>query len=104
MRSFLQLGKAVLVVALFLGVCATAQAQYDEPSRAGSQVEERSQAFRPAQGPMQEQVSGGKLLIAAYAVLWILIFVYLLRLVRMQQKLAARTQLLEDQIRTTSSV
>jgi hypothetical protein len=46
----------------------------------------REQSFEAAQGSMKEDVPGGPLLVAGYAILWVAMLAYLFRLVRLQQR------------------
>jgi CcmD family protein len=48
--------------------------------------EDRSTTFRPVEGGPQMQ-SGEKLLVEAYAAIWILVFLYLITLFRRQRRL-----------------
>ena len=45
--------------------------------------EDRASAFRAVSGPQTEQVPGGKLLIAAYGIAWVLILLFLWRMQKM---------------------
>lgn len=45
---------------------------------------DRAQAFQAVEGAVQEDVPGGPLLVAAYALIWLGVFGYLMRLVRLQ--------------------
>jgi hypothetical protein len=49
-------------------------------------VPERAQSFEAAQGAVKEDVPGGPLLVAGYAILWVAMLAYLFRLVRLQQR------------------
>ena len=51
-----------------------------------AQPPERAQSFEAAQGSMKEDVPGGPLLVAGYAILWVAMLAYLFRLVRLQQR------------------
>jgi CcmD family protein len=69
---------AVLAVSGVVGVSrASAQAP------ATNSVEGRAQSFEAVSGAMKEDVPGGPLLIAAYAVVWVAVFGYVLRLGRL---------------------
>lgn len=46
----------------------------------------RSTSFQAVTGPRQQDVPGGPLLIAAYAVLWAVVFGYVFYLSRLQRK------------------
>lgn len=68
-----------LAMAPLASMASKASAQEAEPP-------ERAQAFEAAQGSMKEDVPGGPLLVAGYAVLWVAMLAYLFRLVRLQQR------------------
>jgi CcmD family protein len=48
--------------------------------------ENRSRVFEAVEGMQVEEVSGAKLLLAAYALFWLLLFAYVVRLARIQDK------------------
>jgi len=89
---------AVLSLTLVLAAAAPGQVagQPDDaptgaaPAADGDPAEDasssRSAAFRAVEGPAQDNVPGGALMIAAYAVVWLLVFGYLVRLARLQSK------------------
>jgi hypothetical protein len=81
-------------IALLVGLClwlSSASAQV----RAQGAEEERSQAFKPVEGAVKEDVPGGPLLVAAYGVLWLFLLGYGFRLIRLQQRAEADVQRLE---------
>lgn len=57
---------------------ATARADEGTPS-------DRAQTFEAVTGPVREDVPGGPLLVAAYALIWLCVFGYIFRLVRLQR-------------------
>ena len=61
--------------------------------------DDRSSAFKAVKGG-GETVSGGSLLIAAYAFVWIALFVVILNVFRRQTKVAERLAALEDAIKS----
>ena len=65
-------------------------AMWFDPHHAFGQdaAEDRSQSFQAVQGPVTEDIAGGPLLLAAYAIIWLALFAYLYRL----HSLQARTQ------------
>lgn len=75
------------------------------PSSAGEQIEdpadERAAQFVGVRGPDAEQVSGGALLLGAYAVVWLLLFVFLLRMRGLQRQTANELQRLSAEIRAS---
>ncbi len=58
----------------WVGLVAPVLAQDGDPST----------GFRSVTGPSEEDVPGGLLLVAAYAVIWVLVFGYVLRLGKLQ--------------------
>jgi CcmD family protein len=47
------------------------------------------------QGAQREDVAGGPLLLAAYGVIWVLVLLYVIRLVRLQSRSQADVERLE---------
>jgi CcmD family protein len=73
--------------ALALGAALLfAAAAAPAPAMAQDAAEERSQSFRAVEGAVKEDVPGGPLLVAAYAVTWLVVLAYVFRLVRLQQR------------------
>ena len=64
--------------------------------RAQDAAEERAQSFQAVEGAVKEDVPGGPLLIAAYGVIWALTLLYVIRLVRLQQRAQNDLQRLEQ--------
>jgi CcmD family protein len=46
---------------------------------------DRAQTFEAVTGPVKEDIAGGPLMLWAYAVVWIVVFGYVLRLVRLHR-------------------
>jgi len=67
-----------------------------------SAPESRAQSFQAVEGATKEDVPGGPLLLGAYALIWILVFAYLLRLGRTLGRLEAQFRTLGTS-RTDSS-
>ena len=57
--------------------------QQPSPSASASTAADRSSAFHAVEGP-GESVNGGKLLIAAYAVVWLVVLLLVVRAFRRQ--------------------
>lgn len=100
-----------LLAALLLGsmwlVAPTVSAQ-DEAARSDSgsesaetPAEERATQFVGVTGPEAESVPGGGLLLAAYAVVWILVFLYLLRMRGLQRQTAEELERLSAEVRAS---
>lgn len=70
-----------------LALSAAAQdAPADSDGAADEAGESRAQAFQAVDGAVKEDVPGGPLMVAAYAVIWLVIFGYVLRLVALQRR------------------
>jgi CcmD family protein len=67
-----------------------------EPVHAQDAAEERAQSFQAVEGAVKEDVPGGPLLVAAYGAIWVLLLLYVIRLVRMQQRAQSDLQRLEQ--------
>jgi CcmD family protein len=74
-----------------------------EPDAAGDAqkdaAEERASQFVGVRGPEAESISGGPLLLAAYAVAWVLLFLFLLRMRGLQRQTAEELERLSAEIR-----
>ena len=84
-----------VLISLWLLGPASGWAQEGSTDRA---VSSRAAEFRAVTGPDAEQVPGGMLLIAAYAVVWLLVFAYFLRLGKQQARLATDVSRLEQSL------
>jgi CcmD family protein len=74
--------------ALLLGLALTSGALAAAPAsfaHADDAAQDRAQTFEAVTGAVKEDVPGGPLLVAAYALIWLAVFGYLFRLVRMQR-------------------
>lgn len=91
-RRFAALARPAVVFAWLS--CAPLLAIAEE-ARAQDAAEERSQSFQSVEGAVQEDVPGGPLLVAAYAAIFALVLLYVVRLVRLQQRAEADVQRLE---------
>lgn len=65
-------------------------------------AEERATSFRAVQGAVKEDVPGGPLLVAAYAVIWVFVLLYVVRVVRQQQQSQRDLTRLEAQLAKAS--
>ena len=74
---------------------STSERVADDPA------DERAAQFVGVRGPDAEQVPGGTLLLAAYAVVWVLLFVFLLRMRGLQRQTADELQRLSAEIRAS---
>lgn len=63
--------------------------------------QDRASSFQAVTGGVKEDVPGGPLMLAAYAVVWIAVFGYVWRLIVLQRGVQANVERLE---RTVSSI
>jgi CcmD family protein len=75
---------------------ATAAGQADE-----SPADERAAQFVGVTGPEAESVPGGALLLAAYAIVWVLLFLFLARLRRLQSQTAEELERLSAEMKAS---
>ena len=77
--------KALIIAfaALSFGVALPVNAQQDP-------AEERATSFVGVEGAVDEDVPGGTLLIAAYAIVWVMLFLYLMRMARLSADVSRR--------------
>jgi len=69
----------------WLVACALGALLFAAPALAEDDAgEDRATAFQAVEGAVQEDVPGGPLLVVAYGLIWVGVFAYLLRLVRLQ--------------------
>jgi CcmD family protein len=74
------------VRALLLGLALTSGALAASPARADDTAQQdRAQTFEAVTGAVKEDVPGGPLVVAAYALIWLAVFGYVFRLVRLQR-------------------
>jgi CcmD family protein len=62
-------------------------------------AEERAAQFVGVTGPDAESVPGGALMLAAYAIVWVLLFLFLVRMRRLQSQTAEELERLSAEIR-----
>ncbi len=92
------LAVGLFVTALVFGMATPVAAQAETES-AG---EDRATSFRAVEGAVQEDVPGGPLLIGAYGIIWLVVFGYVIRLVRMQKSGAEELKRLEASLRASA--
>ncbi len=90
---------AVLMAAIF--VCVASAFAQEQP--AGATADDRAQAFQAVTGATKEDVPGGPLLIAAYAVVWLSVFGYVLRLGRLHGDVAQSLARVESAVTRASA-
>ncbi len=95
----------VLGCTLFLAGATLAQEPGSDSGSATAEAEtpaeERAAQFVGVTGPDAESVPGGTLLLAAYAVVWVLLFLFLMRLRRLQSGTAEELERLSAEIRAS---
>lgn len=101
-----------LIAALVLGCTmlitppALADEQPAEPDGGSAEMkedaaEERAAQFVGVRGPEAESVPGGALMLAAYAIVWALLFLYLMRMRGLQRNTAEELERLSAEIRAS---
>lgn len=80
---------ATLALAGALALLAT-PALAEEPAADDAQgesaAESRAEAFRAVEGAVEEDIAGGPLMLGAYAITWVFLFLYVVRLTSLQQR------------------
>jgi len=66
-------------------------------------AEERAAQFVGVRGPEAESVPGGALLLGAYAIVWLLLFMFLMRMRGLQRQTAEELERLSAEIRTSGN-
>lgn len=66
-----------------------------------SPAEERATQFVGVTGPEAESVPGGALMLGAYAIVWVLLFLFLMRLRGLQRQTAEELERLSAEIRAS---
>lgn len=92
----------------FVGALFAAPVRAEEPANTpdaavedgpADAAEERAAAFRGVRGPEAESVPGGALMLGAYAIVWVLLFLYLMRMRRLQRHTAEELERLSTDVR-----
>ena len=91
----------VLGFTLLVGAPATAETTEGSDSSEQTAAEERAAQFVGVTGPEAESIPGGALLLAAYAVVWVLLFLFLLRMRGLQRQTAEELERLSAEIRAS---
>ena len=66
-------------------------------------AEERAAQFVGVRGPEAESVPGGALLLGAYAIVWLLLFMFLMRMRGLQRQTAEELERLSAEIRISGN-
>jgi len=95
-----RLSTLVLLAGLWLAPLLLGQAQLaaQEAKDGVSAQEDRAQSFQAVTGGVKEDIAGGPLMLAAYAVVWILLFGYVWRLIRLQRGVEVNLERLERSV------
>lgn len=90
----MSLGKWICCIALCLSA-GTALAQTSGPS---SIDDSRAESFQTVKGPAAEEVSGGRLLLAAYGTVWLLLMLYVFRIERLSRRIKTQLEQVETEL------
>jgi CcmD family protein len=82
-RQIVNTASAAVLMSAILGCAVGATRAFAQEQPAAASAEDRAQTFQAVTGATKEDVPGGPLLIAAYAVVWLSVFGYVLRLGRL---------------------
>jgi CcmD family protein len=104
--TFMRAVATPIVFAFMLSSAASAFAQGEAPPSSAEQAEETAAEERAAQfvgvtGPEAESIPGGPLLLGAYAVVWVLLFLFLFRMRGLQRQTAEELERLAAEVRAT---
>lgn len=85
-RSFVRMARALRVLSLGGALAFCTLAAPIAGARADDTAQnDRAQTFEAVSGAVKEDVPGGPLVVAAYALIWLAVFGYVFRLVRLQR-------------------
>ncbi|HEY2735917.1 MAG TPA: CcmD family protein [Polyangiales bacterium] len=93
----LRLGLLLVCLASIAPNLARVNAQ-DEKSAS----DERAQSFQAVSGGVKEDVAGGPLMLAAYAVVWLAVFGYVFRLARLHRNIEVELTRIERAVDSAS--
>ena len=71
-------------------------------AQSGETADDRAQSFQAVAGAVKEDVAGGPLMLAAYAVVWLAVFFYVFRMVRLQRGVEDNLSRLERSLAHTT--
>jgi CcmD family protein len=92
----------VLALSLFAGALVPLSATYAQDAQPAS--DDRAASFQAVTGGVKEDVAGGPLMLAAYAIVWLAVFGYVFRLVRLQRGVEANLERLERTLGSAQKV
>jgi CcmD family protein len=93
------LGCTMLLTPVALGEAPPVEPDLKSSEAKKDAADERASQFVGVRGPEAESISGGALLLAAYAVVWVLLFLFLMRMRRLQKQTAEELERLSAEIR-----
>jgi len=94
------LGLGVLTASLLMGFGQTTRAYAQGAPQ--TTADDRAQRFEAVSGAVKEDIAGGPLMLAAYAVVWLALFGYVFRLVRLQRGLEDNLTRVEHALASSS--
>lgn len=94
---------SLALLALLASLAAPAFAQEPRTGTPEDAVAERSTAFEAVEGASRENVSGLGLMVGAYGLVWAFTLSYLLRIGRLESRLAADVERLEKALGSDDS-
>ena len=100
------LWSVVLLAGLWLMPVLLGQAQLAAQGSDGAAQyaqDDRAESFQAVTGAVKEDVAGGPLMLAAYAVVWVTLFGYVWRLIRLQRGVEASLERLERTVTRESA-
>jgi len=100
MRALVTPAVLALVLVGAAPVVAQDETESGSTTLAETAAEERAAQFVGVEGPEAESVPGGALLIAAYAVVWVLLFLFLFRMRGLQRQTAEELERLAAEVRS----
>lgn len=92
----------ILALGLLAGALAPLSATYAQDAE--PTADDRAASFQAVSGAVKEDVPGGPLMLAAYAVVWLAVFGYVFRLVRLQRGVEANLERLERTLGSAQKV
>lgn len=96
MKRFVSVLAFAWTVALAAPVASPVLAQDGQEQE--DPAESRATEFRAVTGPQAEQVPGGPLLVGAYAIVWLLLLGFVVRLARLHAQTARDVERLEKSV------
>lgn len=98
--AVLVLGSTILIAPMTRAQAPPAEPATAAPEPQKDAAEERATQFVGVRGPEAESVPGGALMLAAYAIVWLLLFLFLRRIRGLQRQTAQELERLSAEIQT----